>query len=79
MFEDIIKEDKEFPRMQLALIYTIDTLNSLVDKGIVKEKIFEVSDEAKELIKDFEPTEDELKQCVLYLTSDEFADYIEGE
>jgi len=74
MFNDIIKEKEEFTRMELAMIYTIKTLNELVDKGLVENKIFEVSESGMELIKDFKPTDDELKQCVVVLSSPEFCE-----
>ena len=74
MFDDILNKDKELSRTELALIYTINILNELVDKEILENKVFEVSDEALELIKDFEPTKDELERCVLYLMSEESND-----
>ena len=58
MFEDIITES--FTREDKAILYAIKTLNDLVDKGLVEGKLFEVTEKGFEMIKDFEPTDDEL-------------------
>ncbi len=60
MFEDILSKD-EFTREDLVILYTIKTLNELVDIGIMEGKPFELTEKGLEAIKDFEPTEEELK------------------
>jgi len=51
MFEDILnnieKDEKiELSRIQKTFIYVINTLNGLVDIGVIEDKAFELSDNA---------------------------------
>jgi malate/lactate dehydrogenase len=62
MFDDIISED--FTREDKAIVYAIKTLNELVDKGIVNGQPFEITDKGFEMIVDFEPTDEELKEAM---------------
>ena len=66
MFEDITK-DTVITREQKAMLYVIKTLNELVDMGIMEGKPFEVTEVGLEHIKDFEPTDEEMKIAVLSL------------
>jgi hypothetical protein len=75
MFEDIlnnIEKDKkiELSRIQKTFLYVINTLNELVDKGIMEGKAFELSDNAYQYIEDFEPTDEEIQICMSYMKSE---------
>ena len=72
MFEDILNnnEDIELNRIQKTFIYVINTLNGLVDAGIMEGKAFELSNDAYKYIEDFEPTDEEIQICVFYMKSE---------
>lgn len=61
MFEDILGRDKiELSRLQKTIIFVINTLNELSDKGLLKGKAFKLSEDALGLIEGFKPTDDEI-------------------
>jgi hypothetical protein len=70
MFEDVLVPEEEeidlenLTRDQLTVIYVLKTLNELVDKGLMEGKMYEITDTGLGLIKGFEPTEDELAECI---------------
>ena len=78
MFDDIIKKGKEneLGRMDLAFLHTIHNINKMVDMGILEsvdkdghssDNPFTLMGDALELIKDFEPTQEETIACLVYL------------
>jgi hypothetical protein len=68
MFEDIIKKD--ITREQKVLVYVLKTLNDLVEKGIMEGGGYQVTEEGLKYIKGFEPTDDELRECIDLLKAD---------
>jgi hypothetical protein len=71
MFEDVLKPENEeeidinnLTRDQLTIIYVLHTLNELVDKGLMEGKMCEITEKGLDLIKGFEPTEEELADCI---------------
>ena len=69
MYEDIM-EKKEYSRFDLTCLYVIKTLNELVDKGIMTGNLWEITDSAEELIKDFEPTDEEMQLVIVLMKKD---------
>ncbi len=69
MFEDIMGK-KEYDRFDLACLCVIKTLNKMVDDGLMTGKIWEVTDSAEELIKDFKPTDEEIALIVALMKED---------
>lgn len=65
MFEDIIK--KEMTREQKVFVYVIKTFNELVKKGLMKGGSFQVTEEGLKQIEGFEPTDDELRECIEHM------------
>lgn len=72
----MVERGIKITRKHKALVYVIKTMNELVDKGIMKGKPFEVTEDGLELIKGFKPTNDEIKIAILKLKS---MGYIGGE
>lgn len=81
MFEDILKDLKidgsekiELNRTQKAFLYVIDLLNSLVDNGLMKGKVFKIAKEAYPLFENFEPTEKEITEVILFMKKEGYID-----
>lgn len=69
MFDDVLDAEEKFDinninREQKTLIYVLNTFNELVEKGLMEGGGYEVSETGLELIKGFEPTEEELQECI---------------
>ena len=64
MFEDILQEKKEFTREEKTLIFVLKTLNDLVDKGFCEGGGYEITEKGLEILGDFVPTEQEMKDCI---------------
>lgn len=74
MFEDIVNSKEKLTRDQEVILYVINTLNELVQKGLLEGGCFELSEEAKQIVKemDFEPTEKEIEKVMVYLKQEGF-------
>lgn len=68
MFEDIMNNNIELTREQKVILYVINTLNTLVEQGLLEGGCFELSEEAKQIVEemDFEPTEKEIEKVMIY-------------
>jgi len=81
MFEDILKDLKidgsekiELNRIQKTFLYIIDLFNSLVDNGIMEGKVFKIAREAYPLFENFEPTEEEITEVILFMKKEGYID-----
>jgi len=63
MFEDLMNQD-EFTREQLVMIYVINTMNELVDMGLLEGGVFNVTEKGLKLIENLDPTEEEIIKAI---------------
>lgn len=54
-------------RMQKVLLYTIETLNILAEKGLLTDGGLRLTDKARDLIEGFEPETEELEEAMFIL------------
>lgn len=57
----------ELTRIDKAIIYSIKTLNDLVEKGVLEDGGMTIGSEGEELIKGFKPTKEELEIAMAIL------------
>jgi c-di-GMP-related signal transduction protein len=70
MFEDIL-EKSSLNHNEKVVLSVIRTLNELVEKGILSEGPFTFPDPKKvdEILGDFQPTEDEIRDTIIWMKS----------
>jgi len=65
MFEDIVVEEEiEWTREQKTFVYVLKMLNELVEAGYVLGGEYTVTEKGLKVIEDFEPTTQEVEDCV---------------
>lgn len=57
----------ELSREEKCILFTIKTLNELTDMGILTGNGLKIDERAKDLIKDFKPTKEEVELAIIIL------------
>ncbi|MHA1701442.1 MAG: hypothetical protein ACTSWK_04150 [Promethearchaeota archaeon] len=57
----------DITRKEKTIVYTVKMLNDLVKMGIISGGALKLGENAEDIIKDFEPSQDELEEAMLLL------------
>lgn len=72
-----LDSEKPLTCLEKSVVYCIKILNELVDAGIIEGKPYEVTEKGLKEIKDFDPTDEELKDGMLVLKSQGLVEFLE--